>query len=193
MPALDTKRLFIAIEIPKNIKNALEAIENSLKETSCDARWANPDNIHLTLKFLGTVEIKNIGPIAQAMISALNPFKTMLVTLNKLDGFPSLNSARILWIGINDQNKKIEKLFLALEDAISPFGFKDEGKKFQAHLTLARIRSAKNKLNLIEKIKEINQKLKPQIFTIDRITLFESRLTPHGPVYSRLQQAHLKP
>lgn len=191
MPRLDTKRLFIAIEIPKKIENTLEALESALKESHCDARWVKPANIHITLKFLGGVDMRNINPLIKTLDTGFPSIKKFSVSLDKLDGFASLNSLRILWAGINDQDKKIEKIASELEDALPGFSLKKEEEKFQAHLTLARIRSGKNKIGLIEKIKEINQAFKPIPFAINNITLFESRLTSQGPNYSRIHQVKL--
>lgn len=191
MPRLDAKRLFIAIEIPKRIENTLETLENTLKESHCDARWVKPANIHITLRFLGDVDIQNINSLIKTLDIGFQTTKKFLVSLDKLDGFASLNSLNILWAGIKDQDKKIEEIVSSLEDVLSEFGFEKEGKKFQAHLTLARIQSGKNKIGLIEKIKEINQTFKPIPFAINNITLFESQLTSRYPVYFPIHQIKL--
>lgn len=192
MPGVDSKRLFIALEIPERIKKTLHALENTLKESSCDARWVNTNNIHLTLKFLGAVETKKIAPLTEAIKSALEAFSVIPAALDKLDGFPSLNSARVLIAKVNNPNKELEKMAAKLENVLAPFGLEKETRRFRAHLTLARLRSERNKLKLIEKVKEANQTLQPQKFIINSVKLFESRLTTHGPIYTSLEQINLK-
>lgn len=191
MRGIDIKRLFLSVEIPKKIEEALKTLEDALKKTACDAHWIKPTNIHLTLKFLGAVEEEKIAPITKAIISTFSSTQSLSVTLGKLGGFPSLNTLHILWAGINDPNKEITKLVNGVENTLSRLGFKEEKKEFQAHLTLARLRSALNKPQLIEKIQEINKTLQPQNFLINNITLFESHLTPQGSVYSKIHQVKL--
>ncbi|MFH1691280.1 MAG: RNA 2',3'-cyclic phosphodiesterase [Candidatus Omnitrophota bacterium] len=188
MPELDVKRLFLAVEIPKKIGKSLEALENILKETACDARWVKPANVHLTLKFLGDVRTEKITPIIQALTSAFPSKQSFNAALNELGGFPSLKSLQILWAGINDSDKKITALASTAENALYELGFKKETKEFRAHLTLARLRSNLNKLQLIEKVRKINKTMQPEIFPIDNITLFESHLTTQGPIYSHIHQ-----
>ena len=90
----------------------------------------------------------------------------------------------MLWAGLIDPGRQLAGIAQLLEDSLEKMGFEKENRPFQAHATLGRIRSSLNKITLIEKIKYINEHFKPQEFSINNITLFESKLSPHGPAYS---------
>lgn len=188
MPAIETKRLFIAIEIPENIKTYLAAIQKELKTSGADAKWVEPENIHLTLKFLGSVEIGRIKNLEEVLIKRFHQTKQFKMTLNQLGAFPSISSCRVLWAGLDDRTDNLKNIALGIDEEFSKLGFEKEAREFQAHATLARIRSSRNKIALIEKIKHAQENLKIMDFTIDNLTLFESRLSPKGPTYSIIHQ-----
>ena len=178
MPLLEQKRLFVAIELPKNIKQRLESIQKELKRSGADAKWVEPENIHLTLKFLGNVDAENIKNMSELLKSKFSLKKSFKITLDRLGCFPSLHSPRVLWAGFEDKQdntKEMARLF-------------EETKEFQPHATLARVRSPLNKIALIEKMEELNRDFKPEALDVDNITLFESKLSSKGPAYSIIQQ-----
>ena len=191
MSDIDTKRLFIAIELSLNIRSRLETLQKELKKSGADAKWVEPENIHLTLKFLGNVETKKNKDIMETLNKICAQRKRFTATLDQLGAFPSLNSARVVWAGLNDKTDTLENIAEILDEALSQLKFEKETRKFQTHVTLARIRSARNRVALIQKIKEANQNFKTEDFSIDNITLFESRLSPHGPTYAIVHQAKL--
>ena len=188
MPQLETKRLFIAIELPASIKSHLENYQRELKKTGADVKWVEPQNIHLTLKFLGKTKTDQIPKIVDILKRLAASQKHVPVSLNQLGFFPEKKSPRVLWAGLNDKTKTLEKIALFLEEALAPLGFEKETRAFQSHTTLARVRSSQNILALIEKINELDENFKIADFFIDNITLFESELTPHGPIYSIIHQ-----
>ncbi len=188
MPSIETKRLFFAIELPSGVKQLLASIQNELKKTGADAKWVSHENIHLTLKFLGNVEIKKIDTLKNMLNQGFGHEKKFIVTLYKLGAFPSLTSARVIWAGLLDQAHKLKNLASAFEEALSKLGFEKEEREFQVHATLARIRSHRNRTALAEQINELNQNFHAQDLVIDNITLFESQLTPGGSIYSIIHQ-----
>ncbi len=184
MPQLALKRLFVAVELPQNIKERLTNLEEELKKSGADAKWVEPQNIHLTIKFLGGVPEEKTEEIQKLLSDLFVSRKPFCVTLDRLGCFPSAGSARIIWAGLEDKNKTLKAMAGVLDEALDKAGFEKETKEFQSHATLARLRSPRNKIALIEKINHLNQDFRPQTFTIDNITLFESRLSPKGPSYS---------
>ncbi|HQP91269.1 MAG TPA: RNA 2',3'-cyclic phosphodiesterase [Candidatus Omnitrophota bacterium] len=191
MSPLVTKRLFIAVELPKKVKKTLSSLQDSLKKTGADIKWVEPENIHLTLKFLGAVKTETINNITKK-IDKFRDEKKIKTELFGLGGFPSLTGIRVIWAGLTDEKERILKIAHDLEGDLENFGFEREKRRFKAHITLGRMRSDCNKLSLIEKIKAINQDFEKIIFEVDNITLFESKLSPHGPTYSIIHQARFK-
>ncbi len=192
MPDVNTKRLFIAIELPPGIKDSLGSIQKELKQTGADAKWVEPENIHLTLKFLGSVETEKIKDIARILDKISLENRRLSVSLDQLGVFPSLNSARVVWAGVTGKIEDLKNIAQNLDKELSGLKFEKETREFQAHATIARIRSSRNRAALAQKIKDANQNFSRQDFSIDNITLFESTLSPHGPTYSIIHQVKLK-
>ncbi|MFH0877157.1 MAG: RNA 2',3'-cyclic phosphodiesterase [Candidatus Omnitrophota bacterium] len=181
-------RLFIAVELPPAANTHLTEIQKTLKTSGADAKWVEPQNIHFTLKFLGPTPSEKFERIKSTLAQLFGSHKQFALCLESIGGFPSLDSPRVIWAGLNDANGQLRSMALVLDQALAGMGFEKETREFQAHATLARLRSGRNKIALIEKIKQLNQDLKPLEFSIDNITLFESKLSPHGPTYSILHQ-----
>jgi 2'-5' RNA ligase len=114
MPSVTTKRLFVAIDIPLEVKRALSACQNKLGISEADVKWTEPQNIHLTLKFLGSVSVENIARIRHSLDKQFYGQNIFDTKLNRIGAFPSLSDARILWIGLNDE-----------KGILKGYGFKD--------------------------------------------------------------------
>ncbi len=175
-------RLFIAIELPGEIRETLCTIQEKI---TCDATkltLVKPENIHLTLKFLGEVKEDMLEKIK----SALNTisFRSFTMTLSGIGVFPSEHNARVVWVGLQD-NAELQRLHQEIEKRLQPLGFKAE-KDFAPHLTICRIRSVKNKDAFIEQIK--NVKVEEKSFTVNSIVLMRSMLTAEGPVYKVMEE-----
>ncbi|MBL7071001.1 MAG: RNA 2',3'-cyclic phosphodiesterase [Candidatus Omnitrophica bacterium] len=186
----DKIRCFIAIELSKEIKQALEEIESKLQETIRGVKWVNPDNIHLTLKFLGNIEasaVEDIKKILDGAASGAGPFK---IKLSNAGAFPDPARPRVIWIGIDEGTKESTDLADLIEQKAEPLGIEKEGRPFHPHLTLARVKFLKDR----DSVKNAFTSLKvPHAeMTAPKITLFQSNLTPQGAVYTPIHQVELK-
>jgi 2'-5' RNA ligase len=191
MPPLDTKRLFIAIELPATLKAHLESYQKELNEAGADVKWTDPQNIHLTLKFLGKTPTDKIPEIITLLDRLSHQYKHFRTHLNQLGFFPPQKTPRVIWAGLDEQKQPLKEIAAFLEEALSSLGFEKETRVFQAHITLGRIRSSRNTLALIEKINHLNEGFQATDLLIDTATLFESQLSPHGPTYSVIHQTKL--
>ncbi|QAT17297.1 2'-5' RNA ligase [Candidatus Velamenicoccus archaeovorus] len=185
------KRLFIAVELPKEIKEYLGSAVRTLQETGADAKWVESKNIHLTLKFLGATPVETIPAIRRAMTAVTDNARAVPTSLETFGGFPSLSAPRVLWVSLTDKEKHLERIVRELEDSLSAVGFAKENRPFKAHITLARLRSSRNRLSLTEAARKFQAVLEHPAFKIDNITLFESVLGPKGPAYSIIEQIKL--
>ena len=145
-------RCFIAIELPEEVKSALSDIEDELKKTKADVRWVKPDNIHLTLKFLGNIEEKTTEEIIRKMEDICRRYNPIFLEIKGMGAFPSLKSPRVVWIGIYDNNN-LKSLQEEIDRAMESIGFEGEDRAFTAHLTLGRFRSNTDKNKLLEAMK----------------------------------------
>lgn len=183
-------RTFIAIELDKKITDALAEIQKELKSSQADIKWVRPENIHLTLKFLGEVEEARIKEIIQRLKELGSQIKPFALRISGLGTFPGLKSARVIWAGIKEDTDELMKLAKMIEDGLITLGFPKENREFSAHLTLGRFRSNKNRNKLIRRLEEtqIPQRLTQQIASI---ALFKSLLHPTGAVYQKLSEINL--
>ncbi len=183
-------RAFIAISLTKEIQNKILKIQEQLKESQADVKWVEPENIHLTLKFLGNVEEKKIEEIKEILEKISEEYEKFSMELLKIGAFPKLSNPRVIWISIEKGKEELQKIFLDLEEGLNKIGFKREERGFSAHITIGRVRSPLNRSELLERIKRID--FERMDLLVGKITLFKSTLTPKGPIYESLYEANLK-
>jgi len=182
----NTVRTFIAIPLNSHIREVLIETQDHLKKLDCNIKWVKPENIHLTLKFLGDVKQKRIDTIKQILDDLFRDTDPLTMELTQVGAFPNIDHPRILWIGLNDNDQSLAQIVSNLENNLGKAGFKKEDKPFSPHITIGRIRSPKNLKPLSEAIN--NYSLPDGIAqTIDHTVLYQSTLTSQGPIYEILQ------
>ncbi len=184
---MSTFRGFIAIDI--NVASTIVEFEKEIKKTGADVKLVEPQNIHITLKFLGDVEKTLIDEIEQIMNDAVKEIKPFTIKLKGTGVFPNQNYARIIWIGINEA-QIIETIVKTIDEYLSKLGFKKEKRGFSPHLTIARVKSAKNKQRLLETIEKYTN-VEFSIQEVNSIKLMKSDLTSAGPIYTTIKDVTL--
>ena len=174
-------RLFIAIDLPQNLREELSHLTTKLKKCDADAKWVEPQNLHLSFKFLGETNEDKIKSIEKILNAVAKKHKTLELNLEKFGFFPNEQSPRVFFIA-TDKEEELKKIYSSLEDALQNIGFEKE-ERFKSHITLARFRSLKNIEVLKKQVKSLTIK---GAFTAREITLFKSTLKPQGPVYEKL-------
>lgn len=169
-------RLFIAIEIPEDIKECIDEMQKRIDDKNNKIRFVNKNNVHLTLKFLGEVQPNNLEEIKNNLKKII--FKAFSVVLNGVGVFPNENHILVIWVGL-----KPEELVLELQKDIDENLkklFKKE-KNFKPHLTLARVKYIDDKESFIDKLKKI--KVENKNIRVDSFKLIKSSLTRQRPIY----------
>jgi len=179
-------RTFIAIELPDRIKKEIEQLQAPLKKTNTFVSWVKPENIHITLKFLGEVPENKINAVFSATGQALEGAKKFTMSLKGLGAFPDVRRPRVIWIGSGSGEKELSYLAGRVEEEMERIGFPKEQRKFSAHFTLGRVKSPKN----IEKLMEL---VKSSDFTTDdievkEVVVMKSQLHPAGAIYTPLKK-----
>jgi 2'-5' RNA ligase len=187
-------RTFIAIPLPEETRNFLSNIQNQLKSCGADVKWVQPQNIHLTLKFLGEInegQLNKINVILEEVAKKMHPFT---VSIDSIGAFPRINSPRVIWAGIQQGDSEVKIIANELEERIAEIGIPKEEKTFSSHITIGRRRSGLKMDKLIDGLQKIASLAKEQgqEFLTSKITLFKSTLTPKGPNYESLKEANLK-
>lgn len=183
-------RAFLAIELPKLILNRLKEVQQELRESQADVRWVDPNSIHLTLKFFGNVEEKEIESIMKSIEKPVQRTPLFSLKVQGMGGFPDLKNPRVLWIGLEESGDILSSLYKELEKELEKIGFKPEDRPFHPHLTLGRVKSPRGKAFLLEKIKKYKDEFFGE-FQAERVILFKSDLRPTGPIYTPLAEVRL--
>ena len=178
------------MELPDSIKSLLEQVQQELKALQLTARWVRPQNIHLTLKFLGNINPGDIENIGQAMADAAGDCAPFALTVGGIGFFPGIKRPRVIWVGLGGATDALRNFQRNLANRLVTIGFPSEKRSFKAHLTLGRIRQAVNPNILGQTIQDYSD-LGNLKFSVDRIILFQSDLKPSGAVYSQLKLVEL--
>ena len=187
-------RTFIAIELPKEIKNSLSCLQEELKKQNADVKWVDPSNIHLTLKFLGEIEDKKIDKLVGIMQEVAKNNPPFAIGICSLGAFPKIEFPRIIWVGVDQGDKETKKIAKDLEERLFRLDIPKEERSFSSHITIARVKSNLNRIKLTEALKKLedNWSGKNLEFLVAKITLFKSTLTPKGPIYEALKETTLE-
>jgi len=179
-------RAFIAIDLPERIKNKIAELENDLKKCDLAFRWVKPENLHLTLKFLGDINQEQVSKIKEAITKISGEFAAFQASFNGFGFFPNERRPRIFFISI-DKEELLKSIARELEEELETLGF-DKENRFKSHITLARIKDLKNIDSLKAKIKntQLDEKL-----PADAIILYKSTLTKEGPIYGKIFKSNL--
>lgn len=186
-------RAFVAIELPLETRNLLKDIILELSTYSGKSvRWVTPQNIHLTLRFLGNTSPAILSNLAQMIQKDMSRFTSFEININKLGAFPNLRRPRVFWVGI-EAPEALSKIQHTIEASSTTLGFPSEDKLFSPHLTLGRVNdnaSPQELSRLAEKISTM--KIGPYApLSVQSITIFKSDLQPGGPIYTPLYHAAL--
>jgi len=180
-------RGFIAVDIPSS--QIINELASQIKNSGANTKVVETENIHITLKFLGDTDegsVDNIEDIIKGSVENIDPFEIKLIGTGV---FPNPNYIKVMWIGIQD-NGELSKIAGYINEKLTDFGFENDRRGFSAHLTIARLRSARNK----EKIVEIVEKYREKEFAkikVESIKLKKSELTPKGPIYSTIKDVKI--
>lgn len=186
-----TIRTFIALELPPSVISLLEKVQEDLKSMGLPAKWVRPENIHLTLKFIGNINPGDIDKIGGAMMDAVDDFAAITLVAGGIGVFPGIKRPRVIWVGLGGQIQLLFAMQRVLEENLAALGFKEEKRPFKGHLTLGRFRQTVNP-NTIRQIMREHANLYSEEFTARRIILFKSDLKPTGAVYSQLMNFAFK-
>ena len=183
---MESIRAFIAIDIEDNklIQKILD-IQKELSLAGAKLKLVESQNIHFTLKFLGSIRPAVVEEIYEAMKRVeFSPFE---LELYGVGCFPSLRRINNVWIGARKGGDEVSRIYHNLEAELKKIGFKPERREYTPHATIARVKSAHNKDKLAKIISNYSS-AEIGSMTVNSIRLKKSTLTPKGPIYSILKE-----
>ncbi|HUT81473.1 MAG TPA: RNA 2',3'-cyclic phosphodiesterase [Candidatus Bathyarchaeia archaeon] len=181
-------RAFFAVELEqKELINQIIKVQKELDLPDTAIKFVAPENLHLTMKFLGDIN-ENIIPELQKAAEKIS-FKTFDLEISGMGCLPSYSYINAIYIGITKGFDELKEVAQKIDSLSSKFNFKKEDRPFKAHLTIGRLKKTGNKNLLVEKIKALEKKDFGTI-KIDKFVLKKSDLTPTGPIYTTLFEVH---
>ena len=189
---MNTIRAFIAIELPTDLQNGLRQVIQQLSQGTKAVRWLAAENIHLTIKFLGDVEISRVQALQAALQQEASHHLPFEIQVGTLGTFPNSRRPRVVWMGVQAP-QELFALQQGFEAVTRPLGYPTEKRPFTAHLTLGRVSEHASpdeaaQFGFLLAKKQVNPLGKVQVNTIH---LFKSDLRSTGAVYTSLFQAKL--
>jgi 2'-5' RNA ligase len=183
-------RTFIAVKLPDHVIRNLAELQRDLKKYGLRIKWSRPENIHLTLKFLGDVRPDDVDPVCRVVNDAVKGFTPISLCTAGVGFFPGIRRPRILWTGISGQLDLLEKLHKAIDTGLSAVGFSRDARGFTGHLTIGRFKGQQNPESLIDMMKTYADMVSDE-FLVDTVSVYKSDLKPSGPIYSVLSSSRL--
>jgi len=185
-------RVFCAVKLPDAVRTRLEDHVRRLRKEVPDAAasWSRVENIHLTLKFFGNVEVKQIARNSEAAERVVKQFSTFQISVGETGVFPRPSRPQVLWIGVNDPSGQLAALQEKFEEECAAEGFAKEDRAYRPHLTIARLRRPEGAHHLAET--HLQMKFEPINIDLKELVVFRSELSPKGSKYSVISAADLR-
>jgi 2'-5' RNA ligase len=180
-------RAFLGISVPDGVKHKILEIQK--KFSGFDIKFVEPENLHFNLKFFREISDEQVGGLKKILEEIAKKYGPFEIEIRGLGVFPNKNYIRVIWIGVKEGFNAITSLAEAIQDSIESIGFSRE-EKFVPHLTLGRVRTARNKEELKILIEEL-ENIEIGKMKVDTIKLFRSKLSPSGPVYEEVFDINL--
>jgi RNA 2',3'-cyclic 3'-phosphodiesterase len=176
-------RLFVALDLPEAVRHALAELIANLKPKSQGARWVQPENLHITLKFIGHVGNEKLSPI-QSALSSIHTAQPIELRFRGIGFFPNERRPRAFWCGVAG-SPNLAELAADIDRALVPLGIEAETRPFTPHLTLARFKSDEG----VREVVHAANDMKSNDFgaaTETNFHLYESLLKSTGAQYNRV-------
>ncbi len=193
-PGTEHIRLFVACEVPDEVKLAIgEVIERLRARSGTAVRWIRPEGVHVTLKFLGEVPVKKLPAIRLALQEAVVGHSPFELEFSNIGTFGGREGLRIMWVGIAGDVLRLEALVRAVNAVLAVVGFEPERRPFRPHLTLGRVRDSISTRQRAEiEVAVGKMEVPPSTWRTTHVSLMTSSLTRAGADYDVLATFPLK-
>ena len=182
-------RTFIAVELDGATREAVVGLAGRVARAVSGVRWVKPDNIHITIRFLGEISPETRDLVERVLRNAALEFSPFGVTVEELGAFPSLRKPRVLWVGIGRGKKELRSLHSKIEKKLAEAGIPAEKRSYKPHITIGRLKRPPGSDKLAD---IVGRERVISSFVVDKVVLFKSELRPEGAVHSAIYEASLK-
>lgn len=184
-------RTFIGIDPGKAIRSRLVALQENLARAGADVKWVEPDNLHVTLLFLGEVEDRDVPQVCRTVEETVAGLQAFELTIERAGCFPNRRRPRVLWVGVGRGLQETVTLHDVLEPPLLDLGcYRREDRQYTPHITLGRVRSERPSEKLVAALAKY-EGFQAGETVIDEIQVMSSQLSSNGPTYTVMSRAKL--
>jgi 2'-5' RNA ligase len=185
-------RTFIAVDLGKALRDRCVSLQENLIRAGTDVKWVEPDNLHLTLLFLGEVNDRDVPAMCAAVGEVCARFAPFTLTVEGAGCFPNPRRPRVVWVGIGEGTQELVALHDALEGPLLDLGcYRREERQYTPHVTLGRVKSERPTDRLAAALAKLAGWKGGQV-AVRELLVLSSELKPEGPIYTVLSRAHLR-
>jgi 2'-5' RNA ligase len=182
-------RAFIAIDLDENLRKTVRNVEKDIENLGADMKLVEPENLHITLKFLGEVNEDQVKDIVKIVSDSLKAVRSFPISFQGLNYFGNASYIRTVWIDMKEGKEDMKELIHLMNKNLDHV--KHEKNEPSAHLTIGRVRSGRNRDALMRNIQEMSH-VKFGEMEVKLVKLKESVLTKKGPIYKDIETFRLE-
>jgi len=185
-------RLFVAIDVPDEVKQRALQMRRALEADGWHARWVRPEALHLSLRFYGNQPVDSVPGLCERLRTASNTVRPFDLSTAGAGIFPNARRPRVIWLGVQDRSDTLARLAADIERESRAYGIEPETRPFRPHMTLARVRPEE-----ITTIRDVDrhvadfERLASLAYRVDHISLIRSDLRREGPFYTVVERFDL--
>ena len=187
----DTVRTFLAVEINETVRGRAAELIAALDAAGAPVKWVQRQNMHLTLKFLDEVPLRDIARVSEAARRTAAAFEPFDLEIRGAGAFPNLRRPSTVWLGAGDGAERLSALATRLDAALGKLGFRKESRRFEAHLTIGRLREGGLAAAELGRLLHGQAGFEAGRTRVAEVIVFSSQLTPKGPIYEALDRTPL--
>jgi 2'-5' RNA ligase len=184
-------RTFVAVNIDSAVRQRVGGLVDRFRAAGAEVKWVEPQNLHITLKFLGDVDAKEIHRVCGAVQGAVADAAPFEFEVRGAGAFPKANRPRTVWLGIAQGREEMIDLNQRIEPALEKLGFRREARRFQPHLTIGRVRRGGPAVAELGKLIGEQADVELGLTKVPEVIVFSSQLDRSGPTYEALARAPL--
>jgi RNA 2',3'-cyclic 3'-phosphodiesterase len=186
-----TVRTFVAVELDEAVRARASELIAALRASPAEVKWVDAHNLHLTLKFLDEVPLTDIPAVCAAVQAAAAKIEPFEMQIRGAGAFPNAGRPRTIWLGAREGVEAMAALHKHLEDSLAKVGFRKEHRRFQAHLTIGRVRGGGPAIKQLGDLLWQYADFNAGQLSVDELVVFSSQLERTGPIYEALGRAPL--
>jgi RNA 2',3'-cyclic 3'-phosphodiesterase len=186
-------RTFIALDPGKAIRDRLVALQESLARGGGELKWVEPENLHVTLLFLGEVDEREVPKVCRVVAERSQGHAAFPMVVETVGCFPTPRRPRVVWVGVGEGQGQVVTLHDAVEEGLLELGgYRREARRYTPHITLGRVKREEGGGEELAGLLAKKADWQAGETTVREVLVMSSQLTPEGPVYSVLSRAPLR-